>query len=583
METEKRQKAQELAQHKTVKAKVQTVDFNDEYAGITPDEITLQTDSSVKYEHHSQFWNQNIDQQTAELEKTIADEDASEKKTNEVYGTTDALNDEKFKSAAERDADEQKTHHKTVDLEEVYDGMTVQLDDHSKYWENRVSSAQNQLEEIMAKQEEPAYSQENTSIDQNELYNGMAVQLSADHSQYYENRVASAQKQLEEIMAEQEKPVYSQENTSIDQNELYDGLAVQTADSADHHSQYWESRVSSAQQQLEELMRKQDEPVYSQENTSIDQNELYNGMAVQIGDMYDIHSKFWYNEQSRLQKEVDQEDEAAEVMALEQRYSSVPEVESIHQSTIDQSELYDGLAVQLGGADLHSKNWYIEQEQAEKNFNMQAQNGEPQAATHHDTIDQGELYNGMAVQLGGADLHSKNWYNEQEKTEKYFNMQAQNGEPQAWNPTSHVSTIDQGELYNGLAVQLGGIHSANYEATMAAQDKAVDAEDAKREEEMTPAEREAIRKENAPVFVTDNHIVATSLIPEHRNYDLDTSIYNGLSALNNNYVQLADHDDDQDDIVPELSYDVKPAEEEKLVEQKHFDFDGAEFKETYDD
>jgi len=118
---------------------------------------------------------------------------------------------------------------------------------------------------------------------------------------------------------------------------------------------------------------------------------------------------------------------------------------------------------------------------------------------------------------------------------------------------------------------------------MAAQDKAVDAEDAKREEEMTPAEREAIRKENAPVFVTDNHIVATSLIPEHRNYDLDTSIYNGLSALNNNYVQLADHDDDQDDIVPELSYDVKPAEEEKLVEQKHFDFDGAEFKETYDD
>jgi len=56
---------------------------------------------------------------------------------------------------------------------------------------------------------------------------------------------------------------------------------------------------------------------------------------------------------------------------------------------------------------------------------MQSQNGEPQAwnpDTHVSTIDQGELYNGMAVQLGG--IHSENWYNEQEKTEKYYEMQA---------------------------------------------------------------------------------------------------------------------------------------------------------------
>jgi len=285
MEADKRKKAQELAQHKNVKAKVQTVDFNDIYSGITPDEITLQTDSTVKYEHHSKFWNQNIEDQTADLEKTIAAEDESEKKTGQMYGTTDGLTEEKFKSAEEREAEEQKTHHKTVNLEEVYDGMTVQLDDHSLYWENRVSTAQQQLEELMRKQNEPVYSQENTSIDQNELYNGMAIQT-ADHSQYWENRVSSAQQQLEEIMAKQEEPVYSQENTSIDQNELYNGMAIQTAD----HSQYWENRVSSAQQQLEELMRKQDEPVYSQENTSIDQNELYNGMAVQTGDINDIHS-----------------------------------------------------------------------------------------------------------------------------------------------------------------------------------------------------------------------------------------------------------------------------------------------------
>ena len=106
-------------------------DFNDIYAGITPDEITLQLDENVGYEHHSKFWNNQIEEQTASLEKTIQAEDEAEKKTGQVYGTTDGLTQEKFMSAEDREAEEQKTHHKTVDFEEVYDGMTVQLSDHS--------------------------------------------------------------------------------------------------------------------------------------------------------------------------------------------------------------------------------------------------------------------------------------------------------------------------------------------------------------------------------------------------------------------------------------------------------------------
>ena len=43
-------------------------------------------------------------------------------------------------------------------------------------------------------------------------------------------------------MREQEQPHYSQENTSLDQNELYNGMAVQTGD----HTQYWENRVQTA-------------------------------------------------------------------------------------------------------------------------------------------------------------------------------------------------------------------------------------------------------------------------------------------------------------------------------------------------
>ena len=251
-EAEKRKKAQELAQHKNVKAKIQTVDFNDIYTGITPDEITLQLDENVGYEHHSKFWNNQIEEQTNALEKTIQAEDEAEKKTGQVYGTTDGLTQEKFMSAEEREAEEQKTHHKTVDLEEVYDGMTVQLSDHSLYWENR---------------------------------------------------------------------------------------------------------VSTAQQQLEDLMRKQEEPVYNQENTSIDQNELYNGMAIQLGDKWDIHSENWYATQDEIQKQMDQEEEREQVMALQQRYAEpeVPEAEYIHRATIDQGELYNGMAVQLDDKwDIHS-------------------------------------------------------------------------------------------------------------------------------------------------------------------------------------------------------------------------------------
>ena len=128
-------------------------------------------------------------------------------------------------------------------------------------------------------------------------------------------------------------------------------------------------------------------------------------------------------------------------------------------------------------------------------------------------------------------------------------------------PVSHVSTINQGELYNGMAIQLGGIHSENYERLMAQQEKAFNADEAKKEAEKTPAERKAEYEESHPVYVTDNHVVATSLIPEHRNFDMDTSIYNGITAPKiNDYVQLGDHDLDQDDIVPEFSEEVKPAE-----------------------
>jgi len=123
MEAEKRKTAQELAQHKSEKARVQTVDFNDIYTGITPEDITsLQTGFKMGYELHSKFFNQEVEKQADELEKTMESVEDDSKK---VYGTTDSLIEDKVKTMAQREEAEQATHHKTIDTSELYDGMAV--------------------------------------------------------------------------------------------------------------------------------------------------------------------------------------------------------------------------------------------------------------------------------------------------------------------------------------------------------------------------------------------------------------------------------------------------------------------------
>jgi hypothetical protein len=71
-----------------------------------------------------------------------------------MYGTTDSLTQEKVQTDEQKEAEEQSHHHKTIDMGELYDGMAVQTGyrestGESPYWANRVSSAQNQLDELM--------------------------------------------------------------------------------------------------------------------------------------------------------------------------------------------------------------------------------------------------------------------------------------------------------------------------------------------------------------------------------------------------------------------------------------------------
>jgi len=67
----------------------------------------------------------------------------------------------------------------------------------------------------------------------------------------------------------------------------------------------------------------------------------------------------------------------------------------------------------------------------------------------------------MAVQLG-YENHSKTFYQNQDAEEKQWNRQQSFAETNKDLPEEHHSTIDQGDLYNGMAVQLGYDHHSNY-------------------------------------------------------------------------------------------------------------------------
>jgi hypothetical protein len=48
-------------------------------------------------------------------------------------------------------------------------------------------------------------------------------------------------------------------------------------------------------------------------------------------------------------------------------------------------------------------------------------------------------------------------------------------------------------------------------------------------------------------------------------------------------VQLEDHINDEDDMVPEFSEEIVANKQHMRAEEKHIDFEGKEFKEVYDE
>ena len=142
-------------------------------------------------------------------------------------------------------------------------------------------------------------------------------------------------------------------------------------------------------------------------------------MAVQLGDRFDIHSKNWYDVQDQFQKEFDEQEHREQILALEQRYADATPEED-HHPTVDMRDLYDDITLMTGDShDIHSKNWYKQQDMTENILRHQPNELEEAPASHHDTVNQGELYNGMALQLGG--IHSENYERMMAQQEKEFN------------------------------------------------------------------------------------------------------------------------------------------------------------------
>lgn len=117
-------------------------------------------------------------------------------------------------------------------------------------------------------------------------------------------------------------------------------------------------------------------------------------------------------------------------------------------------------------------------------------------------------------------------------------------------PEEHHDTIDQGELYNGMAIQLAWdeieTHSPNWWKIQDEQDASYLADEKKTEDDANKLKIEMMG------MTAEQQAIAQA--PEIHNYnkDIDFDIYNGISL-----VQTEDHVTDSDDIVPEFSEEVK--------------------------
>ena len=100
--------------------------------------------------------------------------------------------------------------------------------------------------------------------------------------------------------------------------------------------------------------RAQAEAIPEEHHRTIDMDDLYDGIALQTG-YENLHSQYWYNQQEQFEKSNAQKEALA---AYEGKTEEVP---VSHAQTIDTAELYNGMAVQLNDHSATYNNLIAEQ------------------------------------------------------------------------------------------------------------------------------------------------------------------------------------------------------------------------------
>lgn len=149
-------------------------DDNNHYPTINANELYNGIALQTKYDHHSDFWNAQMDSAARKLDQRMQTQEAEQ--------------------------DEQNYHKsmKTENMEKLYKDIALQTNDdiyqhHSDFWDAQMNIAADKLSNKMDRVEENEIAEEADShmhtINVNELYNGIAVQVAQDHSTAFYNRV----------------------------------------------------------------------------------------------------------------------------------------------------------------------------------------------------------------------------------------------------------------------------------------------------------------------------------------------------------------------------------------------------------
>lgn len=163
---EKRKKLEEEQKQKALGdgPNKKTVDFAELYKGLDTEMVQL----GSEYQRHSKFMQHELDLADKEQEKK--DQDEAE---NELYGL--------YKTKAEREADKAEIQ-KTIDHAELYDQIALQTGEQRPYekhhedWDAQVEEESAKLEKQMAEVEhEQQFEQHHKTVDMNDLYENMAV------------------------------------------------------------------------------------------------------------------------------------------------------------------------------------------------------------------------------------------------------------------------------------------------------------------------------------------------------------------------------------------------------------------------